>query len=116
MRPAWRNPRGLRARSIGDNMFVGDFANKMDRDQALEGSSWMVGRRAILLQGYNANMRPTDIRFDSMSIWVHILDIPVGWMNIMKGWKIASLIDKPRFLASSSRLLKVHVYMFVFLV
>jgi hypothetical protein len=35
-----------------------------------------------------------DVRFDTMSIWTRIMDLPFGWMNDKKGLKIAKLIDK----------------------
>lgn len=49
MRPAWGNPRGLRARSVGENMFIADFLTLADKDRALDGTPWLVGRHAVLL-------------------------------------------------------------------
>ncbi|KAK1693801.1 hypothetical protein QYE76_010498 [Lolium multiflorum] len=95
MRPAWGNPRGLRIKPAGDNVFLADFANKADRDWVQAGTPWMVGNRhAVLLQDYDPRLRPSDVRFDSMSIWTRILDLPFGWMNNKKGLKIAKIIDK----------------------
>ncbi|KAK1619807.1 hypothetical protein QYE76_025324 [Lolium multiflorum] len=95
MRPAWGNPRGLRIRSGGDNVFVAVFANKADRDRAQAGTPWMVGNRhAVLLQDYDPRLRPSDVRFDSMAIWVRVFNLPFEWMNDRKGLKIARLIDK----------------------
>ncbi|KAK1650817.1 hypothetical protein QYE76_068622 [Lolium multiflorum] len=96
MRPAWGNPRGLRIRSGGDNVFVAVFANKADRDRAQAGTPWMVGNRhaPVLLQDYDPRLRPSDVRFDSMAIWVRVLNLPFEWMNDRKGLKIARLIDK----------------------
>jgi hypothetical protein len=94
MRPAWGNPRGLRIKPGGDNVFVADFANRVGRDWALAGTPWMVGRHAVLLQELDALLRPSDVRFDTMSIWTRIMDLPFGWMNDKKGLKIAKLIDK----------------------
>ncbi|KAM0833451.1 hypothetical protein ACQ4PT_064250 [Festuca glaucescens] len=54
----------------------------------------MVGRHAVLLQELDALLRPSDVRFDTMSIWTRIMDLPFGWMNDKKGLKIAKLIDK----------------------
>ena len=55
----------------------------------------MVGtRHAVILQEQNPRLRPSEIRFDSMSIWVRILDLPYEWMNEKKGLKIAKMIDK----------------------
>uniref|UniRef100_A0ACD6AHV9 Uncharacterized protein n=1 Tax=Avena sativa TaxID=4498 RepID=A0ACD6AHV9_AVESA len=94
MKPAWGNPRGLRIRPAGDNVFVAAFANLADRDKVLEGTPWMVGRHAVLLQPHDPRLRPSDVRFASMSIWVRILDLPFEWMNNKKGLKILKIIDK----------------------
>jgi hypothetical protein len=92
--PAWGNPRGLRIRPAGDNVFVAVFTTCADRDRVLEGTPWMVGRHAVLLQPHDPRLRPSDVRFDSMTIWVRILNLPFEWMNNKKGLKIAKLIDK----------------------
>lgn len=94
MKPAWGNPRGLKCRPVADNIFIADFANKGDMERALEGTPWMVGRHAVLLQELDPRIRPSDVRFDTMLIWVRILNLPFEWMNNTKGLKIAKLIDK----------------------
>jgi hypothetical protein len=94
MKPAWGNPRGLRARSVGDNMFIADFLTLADKERAMDGTPWLVGRHAVLLQDLKKDMRPSTLRFDSMLIWVRILDFPFKWMNKRKGTKAARLIGK----------------------
>jgi hypothetical protein len=71
MKPAWGNPAGLKIRSIGEqgvNLFVAEFGSKHDLDRALGGSHWMVGKHALILQHYDENLRPSEIRFDRMEI------------------------------------------------
>jgi hypothetical protein len=97
MRPAWGNSRGLRLKPTGDNVFVADFANKANRDWVQEGTPWMVGRHAVLLQDFDPHLQLSDVRFDSMSIWTRILNLPFEWMNDKKGLKIAKLTDKHCF-------------------
>ncbi|KAM0917640.1 hypothetical protein ACQ4PT_009125 [Festuca glaucescens] len=94
MKPAWGNPKGLKCRPVADNIFIADFANKEDMERALEGTPWMVGRHAVLLQELDPRIRPSDVRFDTMLIWVRILNLPFEWMNNTKGLKIAKLLDK----------------------
>ncbi|KAM0931352.1 hypothetical protein ACQ4PT_000394 [Festuca glaucescens] len=94
MKPAWGNPKGLKCRPVVDNIFITDFANKGDMERALEGTPWMVGRHAVLLQELDPRIRPSDVRFDTMLIWVRILNLPFEWMNNTKGLKIAKLLDK----------------------
>ena len=76
LRPGWGNPRGLTMSSVGDNMFIAEFGSKQDKDRILDGSPWSVGNRAVLIQEFDASMRPTDVCFSQMSIWVRINNLP----------------------------------------
>ena len=75
LKPAWGNPKGLRMRTVGD------FGSKQDKNRVLDGSPWNIGKRAVLVQEFDASLRPSDIHFDHMSIWVRIYNIPFGLMN-----------------------------------
>jgi hypothetical protein len=95
MKPAWGNPYGLKVRSIGekeDNLFVTEFNLQQDMEQVLGGSPWLVGRHTLLLQPYDETVRPSEIKFDCMDIWVHILNPPLGWMNRHHGEHAMGLV------------------------
>lgn len=81
MRPAWGSPYGLRIRSIGaksDNLFVAEFGGIAERDWALSGSPWIVGKYAVLLQKYDEKLSAAEICFDHFDIRVRLLDLPLG--------------------------------------
>lgn len=84
LRPAWGNPKGLNPKSIGDNMFIVEFGSKVDLDRVLDGSPWTVGNKVALIQKFDPSLRPTDISFDLMPVWVRIYNLPFGLMN--KDW------------------------------
>jgi hypothetical protein len=95
MKLAWGNPYGLKIRSIGpkeENLFVVEFKFEQDMERALGGSPWMVGRHALLLQPYDENLKPSEIRFDRMDIWVRLLNLPLGWMNRHRGEHAMGLV------------------------
>lgn len=95
MRPAWGNPFGLKVRAIGEkgaNLFVAEFGSKMDMERILAGAPWMVGRHAVILQGYDERLSASEIVFDKMEIWARIMNLPLGWMNQHKGNRAISLI------------------------
>jgi hypothetical protein len=52
----------------------------------------MVGKHALILQHYDEHLRPSEIRFDRMEIWVRILNLPLGWMNQHQGERAMSLV------------------------
>lgn len=95
MKPAWGNPPGLVMRSIGEmgqNLFVAEFGHRQDMIYALEGSPWMVRKHAVVLQPYDEKLRPSEISFDKMEMWVRILNLPLGWMNAHRGERAMDLI------------------------
>jgi hypothetical protein len=95
MKPAWGNPPGLVMRSIGEmgqNLFVAEFGHRQDMIYALEGSPWMVRKHAVVLQPYDKKLRPSEISFDKMEMWVRILNLPLGWMNAHRGERAMDLI------------------------
>jgi hypothetical protein len=84
MTPAWGNPFGLKVRSIGergDNLFVAEFGSEVDMERVLAGTPWLAGKHAVILKEYDEKLKPTEIRFDWMDIWVRLLNLPLGWMN-----------------------------------
>ncbi|KAK3123280.1 hypothetical protein QOZ80_8AG0627820 [Eleusine coracana subsp. coracana] len=97
MRPACGKPFGLKGRSVGEkreNHFIVEFGNPNDKARALEGSPWMVGKHAVVLQEYVEKLKPSDISFERMAIWVRILNTPFGWMNAQHGMRVMNLIGK----------------------
>uniref|UniRef100_A0A0D9XBK1 FAS1 domain-containing protein n=1 Tax=Leersia perrieri TaxID=77586 RepID=A0A0D9XBK1_9ORYZ len=97
MKAAWGNPAGLKIRSIGskgDNLFVAEFSFKQDLERAVGGSPWVVGKHAVILREYEEHLKPSEIVFDKMEIWVRILDLPLGWMNQHRGERALGLIGE----------------------
>jgi hypothetical protein len=95
MKPAWGNPASLKIRSIGvksDNLFVVEFNFKQDMKWALNGSPWVVGRYFVLLREYDEPLKPSEINFNSMDIWVRLLDLPLRWMNQHCSARVMGLI------------------------
>jgi hypothetical protein len=97
MRPAWGNPVGLILRSVGervDNMFIEEFGTDFDRQKALEGTPWLVGCYAVILQEYDEPLKPSNVSFSTVTMWVRILDLPFGWMNAKRGARVVGLIGE----------------------
>jgi hypothetical protein len=95
MRPAWGNPFGLKLRSVGkkaENLFIAEFGCAEDKNKALDGSPWMIGKHAVILREYDQTLKPSDVCFSKMEMWVHILNLPFGWMGVRRGARAAGLI------------------------
>jgi hypothetical protein len=66
-------------------MFVAEFGSGTNMERVLAGSPWMVGRYAIILKAYDKKLNASKIMFDCLEMWVHILNLPLGWMNQHRG-------------------------------
>jgi hypothetical protein len=80
---AWGNPHRLKICSIGEkvnNLFIAEFGDKFTMERALEGSSWLVGKNAVILRDYDNMLVPSQIVFDKIDLWVRIQNLPLGWM------------------------------------
>lgn len=91
-RPAWGNPRGLLFHPAGDNLFIVEFGTRMDRDRIMEGSPWVVGKHAVLLNCFDANIHPLQVRFDRLAIWANIMNLPPRLMKSKLGLEFAKPI------------------------
>jgi hypothetical protein len=77
-----------------DNLFIAEFGGAVDKKKVLDGSPWVVVRYAIILQDYDETLKPSDISFIKVPMWVRILDLPFGWMNSKRGSQAACLIGE----------------------
>ncbi|KAE8788951.1 hypothetical protein D1007_36965 [Hordeum vulgare] len=89
LRPAWGNPSGLIFRSLGENMFAGEFESKRDRDRVWEGSSWHINKHAVILQDFEEHMQPSELVFDRLPVWVRVVNLPYNLRNNKWGMAIA---------------------------
>ena len=91
---------------VGDNLFIAEFESEVDKKRVLDGSPWYidrqaVGRQVVILQDFNYDLRPSDVNFDEMAIWVNILNLPLGLQDEKWGFELVGKIGK--------RVLKVDV-------
>jgi hypothetical protein len=89
LRPAWGNPRGLLMNPAGVNLFVAEFKSKADMDHVLDGPPWVVGKHGVLLQSFDIDLKPHDMIFNNMKVWVRIFNLPFGYMQKKWGAMIA---------------------------
>ncbi|KAE8788684.1 hypothetical protein D1007_37255 [Hordeum vulgare] len=85
LRPVWGNPKGLEFHSLGANRFLAEFGCKADKDRVKEGSPWTISKHCILLTDFDPSLKPGDVCFDSLSMWVRILNLPFNLMNDDRG-------------------------------
>lgn len=93
LRPAWGNPRGLIFRPLGENMFVAEFETQRDRDRVWEGSPWHISKHVVILEKFEDHMQPSELKFDKLSVWARVVNLPYNLRNDTWGLEIAKQID-----------------------
>ncbi|KAE8774310.1 hypothetical protein D1007_53336 [Hordeum vulgare] len=78
LRPAWGNPKGLTFRSLGENMFAGEFDTKRDHDRVWDGSPWHISKHAVILEDFEPHIQPSKLKFDRLQ--------EVGWQGVPFTW------------------------------
>ena len=52
------------------------------------------GRQALILQDFSYDLRPSDVTFNQMAIWVNILNVLFGLRDEKWGYELAGKIGK----------------------
>jgi hypothetical protein len=94
MERAWGLHRPAQFRDIGDNRFVVRFSSEGDWYHAMNNGPWQFDFNAVLLKNYVGSVRPSDMTFDTMEVWVRVLDLPMDMMNRVFGKLIGDWVGK----------------------
>jgi hypothetical protein len=94
MQRAWGLHRPAQFRDIGENRFVVRFSSEGDWKHVLRNGPWQFDFSVVLLKDYDGLIRPSDMTFDWMEIWVRVLDLPMDMMNRVYGELIGNWIGR----------------------
>ncbi|KAE8766297.1 hypothetical protein D1007_62494 [Hordeum vulgare] len=95
VRPAWGNLKGLVVRPMGPNMFLAEFGSEADKTRVAMGGPWYLGNKhAILLKDFDVSIKPEDVIFDRLPIWVRIMKLDYGLMNAERGTPLAARLGE----------------------
>jgi hypothetical protein len=94
MHRAWGLHHSAQFKDIGDNRFVVRFNSEGDRKHVMKNGPWQFDFNAVLLKDYDGSIRPSDIVFDYMDMWVRVSDLPLDMMNKVYGQLIGNWLGK----------------------
>jgi hypothetical protein len=94
MQRAWGLHSQAQFKDIGDSRFVVHFDSEGDWKHALRNKPWQFDFNVLLLKVFDGAVRPSEMVFDSMDIWVRVLDLPMDMMNRVYGEMIGGWIGK----------------------
>ncbi|XP_051222213.1 uncharacterized protein [Lolium perenne] len=92
LRPQWGNPKGLEFKEMGDNVLMATLEREQDRKRIWEGAPWMINNHAVVLDDFVSSMRPSEVRFSRIPIWIQCHDLPFNWLNAKRAENIAKQI------------------------
>jgi hypothetical protein len=82
---AWGLHRPAQFKDIGDNRFVVRFSSEGDWKHVMRNGPWQFDFNAILIKDFDGAVRPSDMIFDTLEVWVRVLDLPMDMMNRVYG-------------------------------
>jgi hypothetical protein len=94
MQRAWGLHKPAQFRDMGDNRFVVRFGSEGDWKHAVKNGPWQFDFHAILLEEYDGSVRPSDMAFHKLAVWVRVRDLPLDMMNVVFAKIIGNWLGK----------------------
>jgi hypothetical protein len=78
---AWHVKELNAVEKLGDYMFKIEFFKEEDMARVLEGGAWRHKGDALLVAHYDGLLRPSEIRIQSIRLWIRLCDLPAAMMK-----------------------------------
>lgn len=80
-KPLWRANNGFTVSKEGSHKALFIFDNKDDVDRILSSEPWSFHKYLVVLERYERQTPLEDLKFDKVSFWVQVHNIPIGYWN-----------------------------------
>lgn len=94
MERAWKEMGLAKIEELGDNLFLFQFRQSVDREVAIRCGPWNFDNKLILLKHLQMNEAPSEMEFKNVPIWIQIHDLPIHAMTQEMGKLIGSKIGE----------------------
>uniref|UniRef100_A0ACD5UBT0 Uncharacterized protein n=1 Tax=Avena sativa TaxID=4498 RepID=A0ACD5UBT0_AVESA len=94
MQRAWGLHGPANFKDIGENRFVVRFTSEGDWKHVRKGGPWQFDFSVVLLKDNDGSTRPSEMVFDTLDMWIQVLDLPMDMMNKVYGELIGGWIGK----------------------
>ncbi|XVF06153.1 hypothetical protein REPUB_Repub06bG0022900 [Reevesia pubescens] len=81
----WKVTKGLSVRDVGDNMYLFQFNDELEKDRTLVMQPWSFNKTLIILKEFNEMNKPKEYNMNWCHFWVQIHGLPLGMMNVRVG-------------------------------
>ena len=80
-KPLWRADNGFTVSKEGSHTILFVFDNKEDVDRILSGEPWSFDKNLVVLERYERQNPLDDLKFDKVTFWVQVHNIPIGYRS-----------------------------------
>jgi hypothetical protein len=81
-------------RKLGDNSFKLEFASAEEKQSVVEGGPWRHKGGTLIVVHYDGLARLSEVKIDSIQMWVRLYDLPAALMNEAFGMQLGGQLGK----------------------
>ncbi|KAF8676229.1 hypothetical protein HU200_047100 [Digitaria exilis] len=101
----------VRSRDLGDNRFLLEFPTENALNFVLKGGPWKFKGDALIVVRYDGFTRLSEVKIESIPLWIRIYDVPVGMISTAFMSAVASKVGRVMEIGEEVRDFKrVRVY------
>ena len=94
MRMLWKPSKGMQISEIGEDLFLVEFGDGRDKKKVMEMCPWSYEKQLILMQEFEGELVPKEIKLKWTPFWVQIFNLPLKCMTRESGYEIGAKIGK----------------------
>ena len=94
MRMIWKPSKEIQISEIEEDLFLVEFGDGRDKKKVMEMCPWSYEKQLILMQDFEGELVPREIKLKWCPFWVQIFNLPLKCMTRESGYVIGATIGK----------------------
>ena len=94
LKKLWKPNKGLQIFEIEEDLFLVEFGDGRDKKKVMETCQWSYEKQLILMQEFEGEMVPKEIKLQWVPFWVQIFNLPPKSMTREAEYEIGSKLGK----------------------
>ena len=88
----WKLSGKLSFQVLGENLFLLEITDLVDKTRILEGRPWVFEVSLFNIEDFDGTSSPSSFQFDKAGFWIRMVDLPLVCMNQATGRGIGSTV------------------------